>query len=88
MLQTEEQEERAVLIEVEKQRARDMCGDLFRGSNTIVRWEIAGEKEHLYVSDISRASDIPFQGWSSSQIVSLMLEDVIDKVSITHYFHF
>ena len=49
MLQTEEQEERAVLIEVEKQRARDMCGDLFRGSNTIVRWEIAGEKEHLYV---------------------------------------
>ena len=68
ILQTAEQEERALRIESDIQTARNMCHGLFRNSRTAVR-----------------ACDIPFQGWSSSQIVSLMLEDVVNKVSIFVY---
>ena len=80
MPQTAEQEERALLIESERQTARNMCHGLFRNSKTAVRSD-SFWKQSSYLCVVCRACDIPFQGWSSSQIVSLMLEDVVNKVS-------
>ena len=62
VLMTKEQEERALVVEEEKQKARDLCLQLFDDSKTVIK-----------------ACDIPFQGWTSSEVVMMMLEDVLDQ---------
>merc|ERR1711973_772907 len=62
VVMTKDQEERAIVIESEKQRARELCSEIFSGSMSVIR-----------------SCDIPFQGWSSSDIVLLILEEVINK---------
>ena len=62
VLMTKEQEERALVVEEEKQKARDLCLKLFDDSKTVIK-----------------ACDIPFQGWSSTDVVMMMLEEVVHQ---------
>ena len=62
VVMTKEQEEMALVVEEEKQKARDMCLQLFDETKTVIR-----------------ACDIPFHGWTSSEVVMMMLEDVVHQ---------
>ena len=78
VLQTQEQEERANLEEEERQvGGRDTWRHVTRDLQT------AREMCRQLFSDtrtVIRAADIPFQGWASGHVVTLMLEQVAGQV--------
>ena len=80
VLQTQEQEERANLEEEERQvGGRDTWRHVTRDLQT------AREMCRQLFADtrtVIRAADIPFQGWASGHVVTLMLEQVAGQVRL------